>query len=171
MSEVDALAKQALSELAFYEKLKKDPNALDCQILHVLQMAGEKAAKAVLYALEPTFRVDAVGKRKLSHVALSKLVPALAKRKALVSAVGLHPDKLAGMLTAYQPLYVAIEQLQPELSQTRENAEYPYLNGRDWIAPCGHRFSILADLRVKDGPAAIRFIRQLARSAPLIANA
>jgi hypothetical protein len=170
MNEVEALARQAISDLDFYEKLEKDPGALDCQIVHFLQMAGEKAAKAVLYALNPHFRMDEAGNRKLSHVALSMLMPALSRRESLHQSLGLPAATVRAKLKAYRRLYAAIEELHPEMTQGRVNSEYPWERGGDWIAPCNHPFGILADLRAGDGPEAVYFIRQLARCAPSIAR-
>ena len=172
MTEPEALCRQALDDLnVFRALLARDqadvPRIAECQALHALQMAGEKLAKAVLYAADRNYRASG-GERKQSHVALSKLATTLADRAKVASALGMDLPKFNGCLKQFHSWFKQFEQLQPQLAGDGPNVEYPWQDGDRWIAPCDHSFGLAARLRKGEGAQSLRFLGRLAEAVPAL---
>ena len=167
------MAKQGLADLNTYRHLvaADRDRVAESQVLHALQMAGEKIAKALLYGLDPQYRVGGDGERKLSHVSLSRLVDTLGSKRKLAAALQMSESKFEGCLGSFGPWYRQIERLQPQLAGDGPNVEYPWQNGGTWVAPCEHRFGLLAQLLNGEGLKSLRFLERLARAVPALVTA
>ncbi len=168
MTSHQAFRRQAESDLAVSQLLlARDRHEVPgCHPLHYVQMAAEKAAKAVIFALgqEPPFR----------HNEFSKLRKHL-ERKDVARVLGYAADKweaYRSYLRSIAPVCLEVDQLNPSVgtaptgSTHGPNVEYPWPSQRDpeeWIAPCTWPFSLAQD----GGPGhrdllkAVTFIRLL----------
>ncbi|MCC7494076.1 MAG: hypothetical protein IT204_17085 [Fimbriimonadaceae bacterium] len=172
MTEAEALLAQGLADLRTFRAMLEQDRAqvAECEVLHLLQMAGEKLAKAILYALDPDYRRSGPD-RRLSHVSLSKLAIALGGRRRVWQALPIDPDKLSGCLRQFHPWYEQIERLHPQVARGGPNVEYPWADTARWMPPCDYDFGLLARLRRGEGRQSLRFLERLAAAVPvLLAN-
>jgi len=170
MTEAEALATQGLADLGTYRHLlaADRDSVAESQVLHALQMAGEKIAKALLYALDPAYRVRDDGERKQSHASLSRLAGTLSAKKKLAAALQMPEAKYEGCLSRFGRWYLQIELLQPQLAGNGRNVEYPWQDGNTWVAPCDYRFGLLAQFQKGEALDSVRFLGRLARAVPAL---
>ena len=147
---------------------ESDRVAPDCHRLHYLQMATEKAAKAVVHALG-----GYLPSQGYSHAFVRSLVQAL-KQGAIGSALGWSGFRqYKAMLESVRPLLHAVDQLRPTEDLYHPNAEYPWLEraaGRadTWRVPAEHSFDV--DPRSRQYTNLIVFIRRLLDRLDELAN-
>lgn len=150
MTEHDAFLEQARSDFSAYEMLlRADPPMPECHVLHYLQMATEKLAKALL--------IRCGHHPGTSHRAFSRVAAELAARRDILLAIGYqHPDKAARSLHAMRSVFESIEALCPSVAGDAaqaaglrrgqgRNAEYPWwerdaAGQPDWVPPASRTF-------------------------------
>lgn len=165
MLKEEAFLAQARSDYRVLEALLKQPRDVvpECHVLHYLQMATEKLAKAFL--AQTGAPVGA------SHRAFSRLAAALANRQDVLRAIGYRdPSKCARFLKRATPVFEQIEALCPSeanrLARSRglswdqgQNVEYPWWQhdasrGEDWLAPANQTFAAFQTISQRSGDGA-----------------
>lgn len=122
-----AFARQACSDFDTYDHLLKG-NLPACHHLHYLQMAVEKAAKAHMLELDPTFPY-------MTHV-IAKVVPAVIQFGLAKS--GIKPPKYA--VDAARSVAARIDALHPQTEGA--NVEYPWNGPSGQVhVPAEHEFA------------------------------
>ena len=149
MTKSDAFLAQAQSDLRVFSILieMNRESVSECHVLHYLQMASEKLAKAIL--IRNNIEVNK------SHVSPSKL-PGRLKNRNLASSLGYKNFRAyMAFLKRITPLMQDIEKLNPAVASANENmpnVEYPWF-GRDnqlndaWLVPANHDFGIVKKLK------------------------
>jgi len=147
---------QARSDWDVSEHLK-ETSLPTCHMLHYLQMATEKLAKAYLLA-GPT---DIKSVRS-THRAVTRFLQLLSRNEGLREEMGMKPRQLRTYVQQILPLAHKIESLAPSLAGNGPNPEYP------WKAPAGafhapatHEFEIDTDLDNSLGFNLIKLMRTL----------
>jgi hypothetical protein len=142
-SRARAYREQAESDLAVFNLLWRAGSvAEECHALHYLQMASEKAAKAVLATAGVRFGNQ--------HHSLSFLLGMWKHQRMLpvTRHLGSPPLQVRAMLKA-------VEALCPQIANSRGvglNAEYPWEDPAApgaWYSPCKQRFRIVLDANAR----------------------
>ncbi len=171
MTDWEAYRLQAASDFAVFRRLSAEDRGEvpECHVLHYLQMATEKVAKAA-FLKEGKSKFD-----RGSHVAFSRL-RTIMKRRDIASRLGYQNfTAYREFLVRAQPLCRAIDELNPAVGPQRlgggpkesENCEYPWWGpasggGETWHVPAEHRFGLLERLQeAGDGARLLRFIEVL----------
>lgn len=133
-----AYALQAMSDLRTYDILFRT-DVDDCQLLHYLQMATEKVAKAYLSTRESK---ESFG---FSHVVAARAIPALAREilSATMTAAQVRP-----VVARIRQIVNEVEALAPAVHRggsRPDNCEYPWEDSHgNIIVPCRHTFPLVA---------------------------
>jgi len=144
---------QARSDWEVFEHLRQTAFPR-CHMLHYLQMASEKLAKAYLLASLKDLRM------KKSHKALTRFLRHVVRNRKLQTAMGMDAKQLRSHVMHFLPLAYDIEILAPSLAQDRPNPEYPWQdpNGQ-FVTPAKHHFRVIELLREPTGYSLIKFLR------------
>ncbi len=150
----EAYWRQSKNDWDAFPKLCAETSVLNCNVLHFLQMAGEKIAKA--YRLRDT---DADLDSLLgSHVALSRFMPSFLLSTAVQAEYYGRKARFQAVATAIKKLAREVEKLAPAVDRENspENAEYPWEAGGKVMFPASYRFPNLSML---EAPLGQRFIK------------
>jgi len=155
MKQHEAYLKQARSDFQVFRLLlKQDRTEVpECHVLHYLQMATEKLAKAALLRVNPAFDPN-------THVAFSQ-IPHQLRRADVAKTLGWRTfNDYRGFLIYASPLFHQIEELNPAVGPQRPgrgamdhaNVEYPWearnaAGDLTWLAPAAQQFDILDKLQ------------------------
>jgi hypothetical protein len=173
MTRAEAFFEQARSDFAVYELLQRQGTSAvpECHVLHYLQMATEKLAKAV--AARTHIQVP-----PRRHDSFSRLATELAKRPDVLSDIGYSdPAQTQRFLKRCLGIFKQLENLNPALAnekahdagrdrESEPNCEYPWwrsISGReDWLVPATHTFLAFQTVRDNgDGATVMRMIQFL----------
>jgi hypothetical protein len=162
MTKHEAFRRQAASDLRLLHLLLRQStdDVPQCHRLHYLQMAAEKAGKAVVFALG-----GQVSQEGYSHSFVGPLLNVL-KRATISRALGYPPEKYRAYvehLNSLRPFLAHVERLHPR-SGRDPNVEYPWEGpsaegGMVWHVPAEWAFAVHASPGQWD--RAVRFIRVL----------
>ncbi|MCY2953352.1 MAG: hypothetical protein NTU53_15440 [Planctomycetota bacterium] len=155
MKQHEAYLKQARSDFQVFRLLlKQDRTEVpECHVLHYLQMATEKLAKAAFLSINPAFHPH-------THVAFSH-IPHHLRRADVAKTLGWKTfDSYRVFLKYASPLFRQIDELNPAVGPqlaagkktARSNVEYPWetrnaAGNLTWRAPTDHQFGILDRLQ------------------------
>jgi len=174
VTRTEAFFEQAKSDFAMFESLQAQGALVaECHVLHYLQMATEKLAKAV--AARTGIQVPA-----RRHDSFSRLAGALATRPDILSGFGYtRANEITRFLSMAMPVFQQLENLNPALAnekarkagrdwETEPNCEYPWWRQaasgeEDWLAPAAHTFPAFQTVREKQGYGAnmMKLVRRL----------
>lgn len=142
-----AFAAQAKADMGVFDLLVK-ANAGECHVAHALQMWLEMLAKTKLWSTDPKPGED----RRIHDVAELTLRLWLVDRWPLATRQP-QPSKLKQMCRD-------IDNIHPSTKHSPVNAEYPWLSGVGYFAPCDHRFPVVGTmLSTPDGKAMLAVCR------------
>ncbi|HMA94268.1 MAG TPA: hypothetical protein VKP30_16365 [Polyangiaceae bacterium] len=152
-----AFIAQARSDWAVYRHLSEQRQFAPCHMLHYLQMATAKLAKA--YRLRDTKSpVDEIVSR---HTGFAKLIGPFFLA-ALKAEYRDREAQLRGLIARSRMLAREIEKLAPAIDRATapENAEYPWERDDDVLAPCSYPFPSLELLRQPGGRAFLNLVER-----------
>jgi hypothetical protein len=133
---------QAQSDYQIFRFLLSE-NKPACQVLHYLQMATEKLARAYLWKH---------GVAKKSHAAFSKFVRSVAGDDRVRIELGYKwRDQWDAKLNRIAMLAEAVQQLAPDLAMDGPNLEYPWPPTHPTAAPIESEFPIWDEIQKSSG--------------------
>jgi hypothetical protein len=162
-SDWEAFRRQALSDLDMFD-LVLAQRAPQCHHLHYLQMAAEKAGRAIRNA------VGQDGAAAPSHAAIVMALRVLRTHRRTRDVL-FRGDRRrqAAVFAMCLPLAHDIERIAPAIARNGPNPEYPWsTDGRLWTAPCDHAFTLTERLTRPAGVAFARLLRQLLENLPQV---
>jgi hypothetical protein len=132
-----------------------------CHVLHYLQMATEKLAKA--YRVRDTSApLEGDGGLLRRHVGLVKFIRALLLSPKMQEAYAWRSSQLASFSKTAAALEGEIEKLAPAVDQatTPENTEYPWLADDSVVVPCEYTYPQLSLFEQPGGRGFIKLLRR-----------
>jgi hypothetical protein len=159
-SQQSAFFRQACSDWDMFKFLGAQRQPA-CHILHYLQMATEKFAKAVSWraAMPP-----------LSHETFVDFLRSIANRQKIRNALDLKgKGQLRAWIESALPLARQIEALASDVAKRQgdgPNPEYPWPSHEPLTAPVDHDFALSHDLGAARGRKLIWMIDRLIASFP-----
>lgn len=128
-----AFLRQAEADYRLFIRLLNDPAAAQCHIVHALQMATEKLAKALLASdQQPPPRM---------HTAFTNFVRFCGADVRLMRRLKMRSGAYRAFVRSLLPIALEIERLAPSgAGLNQPNAEYPWATADAVIAPVDHRF-------------------------------
>lgn len=142
-----AFVRQARSDWRVYQLLS-EASVPACHVLHYLQMACEKVAKA--YRIRDlSSPIDELTRH---HVGFTRFVSAFLRSPMMCRAFENQTARHRTLMQEMNQLARLIEGLAPAVDREArpENSEYPWVAGDDVIAPCDYgypNFSLLTEPR------------------------
>lgn len=156
-----AYAQQAASDFRVFRRLSElraeDPQKMEsCHVLHFLQMACEKIAKAY------RFRDTDTSEEHLTsdHVAFSRFITAFLKSEHIRLRYTGKREQLQQLQKVGRKLAREIELLAPAVDRknTPCNAEYPWPDGDELVVPCEYSFPNLSLLETPGGRSFLKTV-------------
>lgn len=151
-----AYIKQGGSDFAIYQLLSGIPGVPVCHLLHYLQMAGEKTAKA--YRFRDT---DTAWERLTTeHIAFSRFIQSYLGSAEIKQRYAGKDKQLREIMKLARKLAREIEKLAPAVDRESSpvNAEYPWLDEGRVIVPCEFYYPNLALLTEPGGRTFLRLL-------------
>jgi hypothetical protein len=155
-----AFLAQARSDWAVY-KLLSASDVPACHVLHYLQMASEKLAKA--YRLRDT--EAPVEELTRHHTGFAKFLNQYLLSPRFKERYHGKDHALQSMRKSAERLARAVERLAPAIDSgaTPENAEYPWQTGDRVVAPCEWSYPELSLLKEPNGLAFLKTLEEAFR--------
>ncbi len=151
-----AYAKQGASDFALYQLLSAMPDVPICHLLHYLQMAGEKIAKAY------RFRDTETAEERLTteHVAFSRFIQSYLGSPEIKQRYAGKDEQLREIVKVARKLAREIEKLAPAVDRDTSpaNAEYPWLDDGRVVVPCEFTYPNLTLLTEPGGRTFLRLL-------------
>ncbi len=128
-----------------------------CHRLHYLQMAGEKLAKAYRFRDTETTSSSLL----TQHVGFAKFINSLLLSPRVRERFDGKLEQLRAIQKECNRLAREVEQLAPAVDRgnSPQNAEYPWLDGKQVITPCLYGYPNLSLLLERGGRAFLKWIR------------
>lgn len=151
-----AYAKQGGSDFALFQLLSAMPDIPICHLLHYLQMAGEKIAKA--YRFRDTETVEE--RLTTEHVAFSRFMQSYLGSPEIKQRYAGRDDQLRRIVKVARKLAREIEKLAPAVDRDASpaNAEYPWLDDGRIVVPCEFTYPNLTLLTEPGGRTFLRLL-------------
>lgn len=151
-----AYFKQADSDFKIYQLLSGTPGVPICHLLHYLQMAGEKIAKAY------RFRDTDTDEDRLTteHVAFSRFMQSYLGSPEIKQRYAGNDAQLREIVKVARKLAREIEKLAPAVDRETSpaNAEYPWPDDGRVVVPCEFTYPNLALLTEPGGRTFLRLL-------------
>jgi len=151
-----AYVKQGGSDFAMYQRLSGIPDVPICHLLHYLQMAGEKVAKAYRFRDTDT----AEDRLTTEHVAFSQFIQSYLGSPEIKHRYAGKDEQLREIVKIARKLAREIEKLAPAVDRETSpaNAEYPWLDDGRLIVPCEFMYPNLTLLTEPGGRTFLRLL-------------
>ena len=160
--------RQATSDHNAFVLLRKEGSA-QCHLLHHLQMATEKIAKAYFWnSGSPPPRSHAGFVQFLRFLGQTR--QGNRERIANLFSFARFTDFQAWIRTAL-PIAYDLERLAPDLANDGPNPEYPWPHAQPHTAPASHNFAVWASLMSGQGRDLMRVIHIAVSKFPEYADA
>ncbi len=142
---------QCRNDFLIYERFRQSGDN-PCQVLHYLQMATEKLAKAYFWR-------SGKAPSRQTHIGFSRLFRALADNQRAFEALGFKrlDDYQEWCRQTANQLSYQVERLAPALAQDGPNPEYPWPSAKPKESPVSYDFKLWREF--KERPAARQFLR------------
>jgi hypothetical protein len=156
-----AFTAQGRSDWEVYRLLEQRPELPPCHALHYLQMASEKIAKA--YRCRDTSA--SLDELLYAHVGFERFINAFLLSPTIKQEYAGRGSQLREILKTARLLARAIEQLAPAVDRSHapENAEYPWAQGDEVVAPCTYDYPSLSLLLTPRGRTFLNFLARAIR--------
>src|SRR5579872_455661 len=158
---------QARSDHDAFVVLRRAGSA-ECHLLHYLQMATEKTAKAYFWrsgSPPPTSHAGFVQFLRF----LGQVRQRDRQRVANLFSFKKFAD-FQGWIRAVLPIAYQLERLTPDLAHDGPNPEYPWTHARPRVAPVNYKFTVWASLARGQGRDLMRVIRIAVEQFPKYAD-
>lgn len=151
-----AYSKQGGSDFAMYQLLSGTTGVPICHLLHYLQMAGEKIAKAYRFRDTDT----AEDRLTTEHVAFSQFIQRFLGSPEFKKRYEKKEEQLREIVKVARKLAREIEKLAPAVDRETSpaNAEYPWLDDGRVVVPCEFTYP---NLKLLTEPGGRTFLRLL----------
>jgi len=151
-----AYVKQGGSDFTMYQLLSGMPGVPICHLLHYLQMAGEKIAKAYRFRDTDT----AEDRLTTEHVAFSRFIQSYLGSPEIKQRYAGKDEQLREIVKVARKLAREIEKLAPAVDRKTSpaNAEYPWLDDGSVVVPCEFTYPNLTLLTEPGGRTFLRLL-------------
>lgn len=151
-----AYMKQGGSDFATYQLLSSIPGMPICHLLHYLQMAGEKIAKAYRFRDTDT----AEDRLTTEHVAFSRFIQSYLGSPEIKQRYAGKDEQLRETVKVARKLAREIEKLAPAVDRETSpaNAEYPWIDDGRVVVPCEFTYPNLTLLTERGGRTFLRLL-------------
>lgn len=147
---------QSRSDFATYQLLSGSPGVPICHLLHYLQMASEKVAKAYRFRDTDT----AEDRLTTEHVASSQFIQSYLKSPEIMQRYEGKDAQLREIVEVARKLAREIEKLAPAVDRETSpaNAEYPWFDDGRVVVPCEFTYPNLTLLTEPRGRTFLRLL-------------
>lgn len=140
-----------------FERLQAMTHVEPCHLLHYLQMACEKLAKAYRFRDTGTLPSSLL----TQHVGFAKFINSFLLSPQVRELFEGKLEQLRVIQRECNRIAREVEQLAPAVDRgsSPQNAEYPWWDGERIIIPCEYDYPNLSLLREKGGLAFLKWVR------------